>query len=75
MSSVQETPGVRLGSDGLTEEQRRQAGLARAARERQKQSLNLQREQILSQRTSSPARRQALEAALKYIEGQLEALD
>jgi hypothetical protein len=74
MASATKTPTVRVGSDGLTEEQRRLAGLERAARERQKQSLSLQREQVLSQRTSSPARRQALEAALKQIESQLEAL-
>jgi len=34
----------------------------------------LQRENILSQRTSSPARRSALEAALAQIEAQIEAL-
>jgi hypothetical protein len=42
--------------------------------ERQKQALNLQRENILSQKTSSPVRRQALEAALAQIEGQLSAM-
>jgi hypothetical protein len=44
-------------------------------KERQKQALNLQRENILSQRTSSPARRSALEAALAQIEAQIEALN
>ena len=43
-------------------------------RERQKQALNLQRENILSQRTSNPARRAALEAALAQIEGQIQAM-
>ena len=56
------------------EELRRLAAQQRAHQERQKQALNLQRENILSQRTSNPARRQALEAALKQIEGQLIAI-
>jgi hypothetical protein len=46
----------------------------RAERERLLQSLNLQRENILSQRTSSPARRTALEAALAQIEAQIQAV-
>lgn len=57
-----------------TEESRRFAAQQRAQRERQKQALNLQRENILSQRTSNPGRREALEAALKQIEGQLSAI-
>lgn len=56
------------------EEARRFAAQQRAQHERQKQALNLQRENILSQRTSNPARRAALEAALKQIEGQLSAI-
>jgi hypothetical protein len=39
------------------------------------QELNLQRENILSQRTSNAGRRAALEAALAQIEAQLEALN
>ena len=57
-----------------TDEARRRAVQQRALQERQKQALNLQRENILSQRTSNPARRAALEAALKQIEGQLSAI-
>lgn len=57
-----------------TEELRRAASLQRAARERQKQALNLQRENILSQRTSNPGRRAALESALAQIEAQIQAL-
>ncbi len=57
-----------------TEDARRLAASNRAVREREKQALNLQRENILSQKTSSPARRQALEAALAQIEGQLSAM-
>jgi hypothetical protein len=37
--------------------------------------LNLQRENILSQRTSSPSRRAALEAALAQVEAQIEAMN
>ena len=44
------------------------------ARERNRQELELQRERVLSERTASPYRRAALEAALKQIEGQLAAL-
>ena len=41
---------------------------------RMQQSLELQREQILNQRTSNAHRRVALAAALTQIEQQLEAL-
>ncbi|MGC1781962.1 MAG: hypothetical protein WA708_05545 [Acidobacteriaceae bacterium] len=66
-----------LGDAGAylsNEDKRRMAALDGAAKERQRQSLNLQRENILSQRTSSPARRQALEAALAHVEAQLAAI-
>ncbi len=56
------------------EEMRRQAAQKRAEHERQKQTLSLQREHILSQRTSNPGRRTALEAALAQIESQISAL-
>jgi hypothetical protein len=46
----------------------------RAKRERQRQELDLQRERILSERTSSPVRRAALEAALVDIEARLTLL-
>ncbi|HEY3990344.1 MAG TPA: hypothetical protein VGM02_13665 [Acidobacteriaceae bacterium] len=42
---------------------------------RARQALELQREQILSTRTSNPHRRVALEAALAEIEERLAALD
>jgi hypothetical protein len=45
-----------------------------AKRERQKQELDLQRERVLSERTSSPVRRAALEAALADIEARLALL-
>ncbi len=42
---------------------------------RQLQALNLQKENILSQRTSNAGRRAALEAALEQIEAQIKALN
>ena len=40
----------------------------------EQQALNLQRVNILSQATSQPARRAALEAALTQIDGQIQAM-
>ena len=51
------------------------AGIERAQRERKKQELELQKEHILSSRTSNPARRAALEAALADIESRLSLLN
>lgn len=45
-----------------------------AARQRERQALELQRERILDERTSNPIRRAALEAALNDIEAKLTAL-
>jgi hypothetical protein len=45
-----------------------------AARKRQRQELELQRERILDERTSSPVRRAALEAALADIETKLSSM-
>ena len=45
-----------------------------AARRREIQALSLQRERILSERTSSPHRRTALEGALATIEEKLAEL-
>jgi len=59
----------------MSEAARRAAAQERAASERLKQSLHLQRESILSQRTSNPSRRAALEAALEQIETQIRALE
>jgi hypothetical protein len=47
---------------------------AEAERKRRVQSLELQRERVLSERTSSPHRRNALELALATIERELEQL-
>ena len=67
-------PNPAEASDLVNEEQRRAAELIRANKERQRQALHLQRENILSQRTSNPNRRTALEAALVQIESQIETL-
>jgi hypothetical protein len=74
MANATEQPEAGPRSGHQTEDPRRLAAKKRAEHERQKQSLNLQRELILSQRTSSPVRRQALEAALAQIESQISAL-
>lgn len=47
---------------------------AQAGRARQRMALELQRERILDERTSSPIRRKALAAALEDIEAQLAKL-
>jgi hypothetical protein len=52
----------------------RVAKAAQPDRQRQRQALELQRERILDERTSSPLRRAALEAALADIEGRLKDL-
>jgi len=72
-NAVQELE-VEIEEGSAKEEAKRQADLKRQDRARQIQGLELQRENILSQRTSNPARRAALEAALTQIEAQIEAL-
>ena len=74
MASVMEAPVADSSNRMVTEDERRAAELQRTTRERQIQALNLQRENILSQRTSNPGRRAALEAALAHIEAQFHAL-
>jgi hypothetical protein len=70
MAASQQQSSMFSGSEGdRRAQQRNKADLAR-----QIQSLNLQRENILSQRTSNPGRRAALEAALAQIEAQIQAL-
>ena len=75
MANVMETPVADSSNRMVTEEERRAAELQRTTRERQLQALNLQRENILSQKTSNPGRRAALEAALAHIEAQIQALE
>jgi hypothetical protein len=61
-------------ASGVAVEAAKKSGIERAKRERQKQELDLQRERILSERTSSPVRRAALEAALADIESRIALL-
>ena len=75
MANAAEEKPPRPGEALMTEAERRVAADQRAVNERRKQALNLQRENILSQRTSNPARRAALSAALSDIEAQISALE
>ncbi|MDR3792388.1 MAG: hypothetical protein P4L03_03315 [Terracidiphilus sp.] len=76
MVNANKQPTAASGDVSLSiEDKKRLAHEAKAKQERQRQGLNLQRENILSQRTSNPIRRTALEAALKQIDGQLAALN
>lgn len=61
-------------ANGLVSDDARRAEQNRTERARRRQALDLQRENILSQRTSHPARRAALAAALEQIEAQISAL-
>jgi len=63
-----------LTASGAVLDATKRNGLERAKRERQRQELDLQRERILSERTSSPVRRAALEAALADIESRIALL-
>jgi hypothetical protein len=74
MANALQQPVANAGNEFVSEDQRRAADQVRTVKERQLQALNLQRENILSQRTSNPSRRAALEAALKQIEDQIEAM-
>lgn len=52
-------------------EHKRRIAVAKASKAREKQALELQRERILSERTSSPYRRAALTSALADVESRL----
>ncbi|MGA8088840.1 MAG: hypothetical protein WCA10_16280 [Terracidiphilus sp.] len=75
MANATEPQPPRPGEVLMTEAERRQAADQRAASERRRQALNLQRENILSQRTSNAARRAALATALSEIEQLIKALE
>ncbi len=75
MATLQQTVPIAPAGGVNAQGARRAAEVERTHRARQKQALNLQKENILSQRTSSPARRQALEAALAQIEAEIAKLD
>jgi hypothetical protein len=73
-SVEEQQSSVDLSASGAVLDASKRDGLERAKRERQKQELDLQRERILSERTSSPVRRAALEAALADIESRIARL-
>jgi hypothetical protein len=75
MATALHLPEVAPGNGFVSEEARRLIEHTRTERAREKQALNLQRENILSQKTSHPARRAALEAALAQIEGRIELMN
>ena len=75
MATASQNPDMGPGSGIISEEAKRITEHARAERERRKQALHLQRSNILSQKTSNPARRTALLAALEQIEGELQAIN
>ena len=75
MAERQKTAAPHKDDEQISDEARHKQQLADAAKKRERQSLELQRENILSQKTSNPNRRTALEAALKQIEGQLAKFD
>jgi hypothetical protein len=75
MASSQQQAPAYPGNGFGNEEAKRQGEYQRTQQLRQRQALNLQRENILSQRTSNPARRNALEAALQQIEAQIADLN
>jgi hypothetical protein len=74
MANALESPGANARDGHVSEEARRAAEVKRAARDRQLQVLELQKENILSQRTSNAGRRAALEAALAHIETQIKSI-
>ena len=73
MANALQQPEAGLDNAFQTEDARRAADVIRADRERQIQSLNMQRLNILSQKTSNPSRRAALETALQQIEAEIKA--
>jgi len=74
MATAQQTALPHSGNGFDSRGSKQAAEQARLQRERQKQALRLQMENILSQRTSNPSRRAALESALTQIEAQLAEL-
>ena len=64
--SAEPSTKVKTGQDAVD--------AAKATRTLERDALEIQRERILDERTSSPIRRKALEAALSEIEAKLAAL-
>jgi hypothetical protein len=73
-SVEEQQSSAEVSAAGAVLDSSKRDGLERAKRERQRQELDLQRERILSERTSSPVRRAALEAALADIEARIAQL-
>jgi hypothetical protein len=69
--SVEDQISERQENAAARPEAIRLRNLENATKVREQQSLELQRERILDQRTASPHRRAALEAALADIEARL----
>lgn len=74
MATMQEPAVLESTNSTAAQGARRVAEQGRRHGARQKQTLEMQRQNILSQRTSNPGRREALEAALKQIEAELAEL-
>lgn len=74
MATVEQPLAAAPGIGYQNDEMRRAAEQARQQKARRRQALELQRENILSQRTSNPGRRAALESALAQIEAQIQEL-
>jgi phage protein D len=72
--SVEEQQAEASAPRPATSELTLEAKRAEADRKRRMQALEMQRERVLSERTSSPHRRSALELALATIERELEQL-
>lgn len=72
--SVEEQVEQKSQQGEISSAQKQRESAAQADRQRQRRDLELQRERILDERTSSPIRRRALEAALADIESRLAAL-
>lgn len=72
--SVEEQLAEKESAPLSIDESVRRTRIAKANHERERQSLELQRERILNERTSNPNRRAALEAALADIEEKLKIL-
>jgi hypothetical protein len=70
----QQQSAADLSASGAAVDAAKRSGVERAKQERLRQELDLQRERVLSERTSSPVRRAALEAALADIEARLALL-
>jgi hypothetical protein len=72
--SVEEQLADRQADGKSASQMKQQASAEDADRQRRRQSLELQREQILNERTSNPHRRAALQSALAEIEEQLNRI-